>query len=39
MSSADVWVFSIAFTVITVLLFAVRDRLKRIEEKLDKLGK
>ena len=39
MTKADEWFFSIAFAIVTALLWALRDRLKRIEEKLDKMGK
>jgi hypothetical protein len=37
MSNADRWFFEIAFAVFTVLLLEGRVRMKRIEEKLDKL--
>jgi hypothetical protein len=39
MTNADAWFFSIAFAIVSSLLWAVRDRLKRIEDKIDKLGK
>jgi hypothetical protein len=39
MNSADTWTAAIAFGVLMALILAIRDRLKRIEEKLDKLGK
>jgi hypothetical protein len=38
MSTADGLFFVAAFTIVTVLLSSIRDRLKRIEEKLDKLN-
>jgi len=39
MNSADVWTLAIAFGVLMATLGAIRERLKRIEDKLDKLGK
>jgi hypothetical protein len=39
MSNADMWVICIAFGVVMCFLESIRDRLKRIEDKLDKLGK
>jgi hypothetical protein len=39
MSNADAWVGCIAFAVIMAFLHSLHDRLKRIEDKIDKLGK
>ena len=39
MSNADTWVAAIAFGVLVGFLGMIRARLKRIEEKLDRLGK
>jgi len=39
MSNADTWVFAIAFGIVVGFLGSIRYRLKRIEEKLEKLGK
>lgn len=36
MSNGDAWFFSVSFGIVTLLLFSIRGRLKRIEEKLDK---
>jgi hypothetical protein len=38
MSNADEWFLSMAFGVVTAILWAMRERLKRIEEKLDKMS-
>jgi hypothetical protein len=38
MSNADGWFFAIAFSVVTLFLHGIRDRLNRIEKKLDKMG-
>jgi hypothetical protein len=38
MTHADEWFFSIAFGIVTAILWAIRGRLKRIEEKLDKMS-
>ena len=37
MSERDGWFMVVCFTIVTVLLAGIRDRLKRIEEKLDNL--
>ena len=39
MTSADAWFFSISFGIIILLLLAIRDRIKRIEEKIDKMSR
>jgi hypothetical protein len=39
MNSADVWTLAVAFAVVMCFLEVIRERLKRIEEKIDKLGK
>jgi len=39
MTSGDAWFFSISFGIVTLLLLSIRDRLKRIEDKLNKLEK
>jgi hypothetical protein len=39
MSNADTWVFAIAFGIVVSFLVSIHARLKRIEEKLEKLGK
>jgi len=39
MSNADFCTNAMAFGVLISFLAAIRERLKRIEEKLDKLGK
>jgi hypothetical protein len=36
MSNADELFFAICFTILTVLLIGLRERLKRIEEKIDR---
>lgn len=38
MSNGEAWFFSISFGIVTLLLFSIRDRVKRIEEKLDKMS-
>jgi hypothetical protein len=38
MSNADTWTAAIAFGIAMAFLGAIRERLKRIEEKLDKLN-
>ena len=38
MSNADSSFFAIAFSIVTVLVWSLRERLKRIEEKLDKIS-
>jgi hypothetical protein len=37
LSNGDSWWFATCFAIVTALLVAVRDRLKRIEEKLDQV--
>jgi hypothetical protein len=39
MSTADGLFFVAAFTIVIVLQSSIRDRLKRIEKKIDTLGK
>jgi hypothetical protein len=39
MSNADLWTLSITFGIVMCFLGAIRERLKRIEDKIDKLGK
>lgn len=39
MSTADELFFGIFSLIVTVVLVGIRDRLKRIEDKIDKLGK
>ena len=36
MSKGDEYFFTICFTILTILLVGLRDRLKRIEVKIDK---
>lgn len=38
MSNADWYAICFAFSAVTALLFSLRERLKRIEDKLDKLA-
>lgn len=38
MNNADVWTLAVAFGVVMCFLGAIRERLKRIEEKLDKIS-
>lgn len=38
MSNADLWFFSISFAILTAILLGMRERMKRIEEKLDKMS-
>lgn len=37
MTNGDEWFFSISFGIMTAIMWAIRVRLKRVEEKLDKL--
>jgi hypothetical protein len=39
MSNADAYWLTACFTIVTAILLGVRDRLKRIEKKLDSLAK
>lgn len=39
MSNADTWVAAITFGIVVGFLGSIRARLKRIEEKLERLGK
>ena len=38
MSNADEWTGAVAFGIVISLFWFLRERLKRIEEKLDKLN-
>jgi hypothetical protein len=38
MSNADAWFFVTAFAIVLVVLSFIRGRLKRIEEKIDKMS-
>lgn len=39
MDSGDIGALSVLFGIVMIFLVSIRDRLKRIEEKLDRLGK
>lgn len=39
MNKGQEWFITICFTLVIVFLFGIRDRLKRIEEKIDKVLK